>query len=36
MEEFKLIDYKAIGRRIRQRRLDNKLSQEKLACLQSF
>ena len=31
MEEFKLIDYKAIGRRIRQRRLDNKLSQEKLA-----
>lgn len=31
MEEFKLIDYKAIGLRIRQRRLDNKLSQEVLS-----
>lgn len=31
MENHKLIDFKAIGRRVKQRRLDNKLSQEILA-----
>lgn len=31
MEDFKLIDYKAIGLRVRQRRLENNLTQEVLA-----
>lgn len=31
MENHKLIDYRAIGNRVRQRRLDNNLTQEKLA-----